>query len=195
MSAALKPPRRLWEVVSVSNLSRRDTTAFLIALAQVGAVRFRDDPETTTTSVSRAAVVRRRAKQAQSENLFEVLGVHWAASQDELEKSYMRQSQTFDISKFPLPLQEEFAHDAKVILDGMDRAWKTIHSRRERAEYRLNLIAPDVIETCAELLMKQAELSRWRGRLSEAAVLYRRVLELFPTDPSALEALRCMDGG
>ena len=192
--AALTPPRRLWEVMSLSNLSRTGTTVLALALEQVGALRFRDDPESHTTSVSRLNLIARRAAQASSPDHFEALGVHWAASQSELERTYTQQRRAFDISAFPDAMREQFADDANTILAGIDRAWSALALREDRIRYRAETIPAEVVTAVVALLMKQAEMSRWRGRLGEAAQFYRRVLELDSHHAEARSELALMDG-
>ena len=194
VDAGLAPPRHLWEVMSLSNLSRTGTTVLLLALEQMGALRFRDDPEALTTSVSRLNLLARRAAQARSENLFDALGAHWAASQTELERHYTQQRRAFDIQAFPDSLRERFSGDTQRILDGIDRAWRVLGQPESRAVYRNHTIQAEVVEAAAGLMIKQAEMSRWRGRLGDAARFYRRVLELFPDHEGARDGLALMDG-
>jgi hypothetical protein len=194
VDAALMPPRRLWEIMSLSNLSRTGTTVLVLALEQIGSLRFRDDPEVVSTSVSRLNLIARRAAQARSSNLFEAMGVHWAASQSELERTYTQQRRAFDVSSFPEGMRERFADDAATVLEALDRAWRVLAVRDDRAEYRRSVLPTEVVTVVIDLMMKQAEMSRWRGRLGEAAGFYRRVLELNPAHEEARNQLSMMDG-
>lgn len=181
---------RLREFFSVSPLSRAKTTAFILALDDLGLLGFEQQEDTGQILDRARAQIKRKRLQTNTASHFDVLEVHWICLPREIESAYKRLQQEYSPEAYPKDLPVELRSDLELIRERLTEAYQALKEDRPRRKYRAELIEEDIIVQSAELLGKKGEMAIMRGDRRDAAACFGKALELVPRNGEYRDGLQ-----
>lgn len=181
---------RMREFFSVSPLSRAKTTAFILALDDLGLLGFEDKEDNEQILERARSQIKRKRLQTNTASHFDVLEVHWICLPREIESAYKRLQQEYSPENFPPGLSVELLSDLDLIRERLTTSYQALKEDRPRRKYRAELIEEDIIVQSAELLGKKGEMAIMRGDRRDAAACFGKALELVPRNGDFRDGLQ-----
>lgn len=180
------------EIVSMSQMGRTEVAAVLLTLK---ALRLTEEyvPDAARQHRTRQldALTTAQARLG-TQNLFEALGLHWSAYDEEIEAAYKNVRAQYD------PQSGEFSHisEARETLEEvssqLDRAYDELRLRNKRTAYRNQVVDAFKIRSSIEMFEKQIDMAKMRRDIDEAIVYCKRILELQPSNAKAQQDLKLL---
>ena len=180
---------RLREFYAVSPLSRMRTSAVILALDELGFLRFDEHEDLHRTLERLGHQVLRKFTQVSRSSLFDVLEVHWICLPREVEDAYNRLKAEYGHEQFHIlpPAQQT---QLKVIQEQIEAAWNRLRTDAGRREYRKEVIEAGTIVQSAELLGRKGDMAIMRQDRRDACACFGKALELTPGNAEYREGLK-----
>ncbi len=181
---------RVREFFSVAPLSRAKTTAFILAMDDLGLLVFEDQEDQGQIREKAKAAIKRKRVQTSSASHFDVLEVHWICLPREIEAAYQRLNEAYSKEAFPPGLTVDLLSDLEVIRTRFTEAYQALKDDRKRRAYRTEIIEEEIIAQSADLLGKKGEMAIMRNDRRDAAACFGKALELVPRSMEFREGLQ-----
>jgi Tfp pilus assembly protein PilZ len=188
----------LKEVYPLSNLSRRQTHAVVFALLELGLLVFRRDMDPRKKEQKLREALRRKVSRMEKDTLFNVLELHWMATDSDVVEGYQRVRAAYDCSSIPIEVAEDVRTMSATILKRAEEAMAALRTHEQRRKYRESFLEPSQIHFSADLLLQQGDMSLYRGDLKDAEHRFTHALELEPANKeirAKLEEVRARKSG
>ena len=109
---------------------------------------------------------------------FEVLGLHWICTNQEIEQGFQKQKQMIE------GLQQKVDRETKIRLDEIEKAiqqsFSILHTVAGRQEYRRQIFQLNEIEQAAQELAKRGRKMLSKGEKISAMAAFMKAMELMP---------------
>jgi hypothetical protein len=182
---SLKGGRRLWEVMTVSNLNKSHSTVVILSLLELGYLRFESELARTHHDDAIVETLNQRAALIDRETDFELLHCHWSAYRLPIEQGHRRAVNDLRDDNFS-PRVLPRIKDSLVLLRGVvQRAYDNLQDDARRRAYRRTVADKLMIDNSADLFLKQADMCMMRNEIDTVIDYYHRVIELDPSNVTA----------
>jgi hypothetical protein len=196
LDQALEKPRNFETVLRKSLLPRNETIAILIALEAMGLLETTAGGLSSESSSSWAeeisdAVERLEAMETKldQDNPFDILGLHWATHDGEIDRRYRQLKEQFDTLSQPLGMEAEHRRRIRRIRERLSQVHAELGDAKRRQVHRRKLVSSAEQRKVARQFEALAQAAMQRNAFDAALDYYQRVLEL---DPNNLEAGRML---
>jgi hypothetical protein len=129
--------------------------------------------------------VRTRLARMASESRFALMGLHWSAYRNVIEKTYQAERARFDTAAVPLPILVKYATDLAAYRKALDSAWMLLENEPTRRAHRDWLIGAVDDTEAADMYLRRAKAAVARADRRAASDALLRVLELEPGNTGA----------
>jgi len=180
----------LRKVYTLSNLSRRQTHALIFTLHNIGVLKFRPEMATEFRLQNLAEFYQRKFRRIEADDLFQVLELHWMATEEEVRRNHERLHKMYDYSSLPSELPPKLKEKADAIMARLEEARRRLSAHSDRQRYRHDIIEDHQLHFTADLLGQQGDMAVFRADYKEAIDRFIHVLEI---DPKNLDARRKLD--
>lgn len=171
----------------VSTQPPSDTLSLVLTLEELGLLELRAFEVWRRQATKQREHMELMLRRLNTENHFEILGLHWSAYDEEIERAHEEVRAKYELTKF------EHLEDAQGKLDRvrarLDEAYEVLRRAGPRRSYRQKLVDSSEVLNSIEIFRKQAEAAQMRREIDTAITYQRRVLELHPRDPTARQRL------
>lgn len=174
----------LSELLLVSPVPSSDALVLLHVIDQMGGLDIQSAPEIKRLGQGQRQRLELMLTNCKSEDHFEVLGLHWSAFDDEIERAYQDLVAQYDPSRFA-----EFSEEVAQIQARLKLAYDALRKPTKRRFYRAQLIGEFKISTSRDIFFKQAEAAQLKRDVEGALEFYQRVVELDPLHRQALSMI------
>ncbi|MEO1272785.1 MAG: hypothetical protein AAFX99_32250, partial [Myxococcota bacterium] len=179
----------LWESLSLTTMSRAQVMQVILVVEQLGLVQFhtRFDPIMRITELMNQE--RAHLERLEQANLFERLGVHWSATDEEVEEGYLIQKARHALEQLPASVRSRARDVNDVIHALLDEAWEMLQSRAGRVRHRSACVDPQAVRTTIQIALNRGDIMAWARHVEQAQRCFMHVLELDPANIQARDKL------
>jgi hypothetical protein len=173
-------PLRGRDLASRTSLGRKTTTLVLWALDELGLVDFQDDAGTDEATERLLARLTDKEKQIASKNPFDILGVHWTATTEDVKTAYKKALADFspEVSGLDQGIRKRLA----VIVKAIEEANVDLRADERRRTRRHQFVDEARIRSSAELFARKGEIAIERKDGRGALVCFLKAQELLPKE-------------
>ncbi|MBA2664072.1 MAG: hypothetical protein H0U74_17410 [Bradymonadaceae bacterium] len=184
-------PRVLRDVLQISSLSHAQTLALVLSLDHLGLLRLTGSPADERERAQRSADIDEVYNRLQSDDYFTMMGLHWSAYDQEIQRAFHALSQRFAQSSAE-DLAEAVQRKVQRIRESITEAYEAIRNPARRAKYRESLVDSYSMENAINMFKKQAETAKMRRDIDSAVDACCRIVELDPDDGDARQDLKTL---
>lgn len=186
----LQQKQRVGTVSSITNLGRSETPSMLVALHELGFLRFElsDDPHQTYKF--QLNQIQERVRLLSGATHFEILGVHWSSYKELIEQAYFQEKAAYQLDRFPEPIHALIQEQLDTIQKALHAAYRALHDNQARAAYRDQIVSEMQSSNGIALYYRKGDMAMMRMDHREAEVCFKRVLELNPRHREAFAKLK-----
>ena len=181
--------RRLWEVLTVSNLNKTQSTVVILALRDLGFLVFESELEHTRRDDDIVDAIHRRAVMIDRESEFELVKCHWSAYDEPIEIGFQDAIEELEDERYSPAVLARIRDDLVIIRSHVERAYRSLRTAGQRREARSAVADGLMISNSADLYLKQADMYLMRNELETAVDCFRRVREMDPGNATARAGL------
>lgn len=185
-----KRSRRYRQMFSVSNVGRAATTQLLLALIEVGGLRFQDAEDEAQVFGRLRQELELKLTYQREQNPFERLEVHWTSRTPQVEEGYERIRKEYENYGRNANLPPEIDALRNEILANVDEAFEALKDVPRRQAERKKYFEPQQHEFSADLLFRQGEMLMVRQKWPEVIDGFERAIELMPNIPKYRQFLK-----
>ena len=186
------PQQGIWELIEsgevklgqlYAKLAVDQTTvdATLFVLRDFGCVEFRTKKQEVQTREAIEKRFQEKMDVLRTGNHFDILDVHWTATDKEVKRGYERSKQAFDPANIEKP-SELMRQLSREIMPALDEAYELLKKKDPRVAYRVSIVTDQHIKNAAEHLVEQGDMDLFKNDIRAARDKFRRAIELVPTD-------------
>lgn len=186
----LEKSRSVDNVLRSSPLNESRTMGVMVALDRLGALNYHGFDEATRTRERTTEDIALLHAQATTDNLFEVLGLHWTTYPDEIEKSYRELNERIEKLEAIEGLNAEQRRKLDTVRKRIDDAYETLQDKRERKKYRKANHDDFEYKSAVQAYENQLEMLTLQHKGDEVGDRCERILELRPNHRKAKKLLR-----
>jgi len=170
----------LSELVSLREMPKPALIRFLFSLKDLGLIEFvRDEGEGKERNrVERDIYSEIKAAEHRTE--FEVLGVHWSSSPDDIQEGYRVLLERFNEASFGGLVDDKITAMLKTLEQLAKENLERISKPEQRRRLRRSLVGADEVRMAAELLQGHAKLAHASSDFSIVKACSLRVVDLSP---------------
>lgn len=172
---------RLRQVYAASNFRHRRTYTLVFALHAFNLISFEKDMAKTWQVDEMRDFFVRRYMLLSEETFFELLGIHWTASQKEIQKAYRKIKRDYDITNYEGEWPDDIIRMSEEILKHLDSVFEQLNKNNDRRDYRSGVHDQGKLRFSAELFEQQGDMAMYRHDFADAIERYKRALELNPS--------------
>ncbi len=187
LEVVLDKGRSLSEVERISNLRREDTRRMLLVLDELDLLTRTDRKSRLPEHYEIEGLFQR----IQNADHFEVLGVHWSAYGEEIERAYSQMCSTLEV---PRKVESDLADELAELRRAAEEAYQLLCDTRRRREYRNQRFDRFARTSVLEVYEKKADSLRMRGEGEDLVDCLQRILELHPSHRRARAELKLLRG-
>ncbi len=166
------------KLCQASNLQRRQTLALLSALHELHLIEFKEEMAREWREKEIIQELEGRLARLESANDFDILGVHWSATDREIETAYRNLVEKYSFT--PGQFSPGVIQLANQFLEMVEAAYNRLKIRKNRVEFRSGSYDNISIENLVDLFIQQGDIATLRRDWDQAAEAYERALELKP---------------
>lgn len=171
---------RLRQIYAASNFRHRRTYTLVFALHAFNLISFEKEMAKTWQVDEMRDFFVRRYMLLSEETFFELLGIHWTASQKEIQKAYRKIKRDYDITHYEGEWPDDIIRMSEEILKHLDGVFEQLHKNNDRRDYRSGVHDHGKLRFSAELFEQQGDMAMYRHDFADAIERYKRALELNP---------------
>ncbi len=171
----------------ISNLRKDQTPKMIWILKKLEMILFLEDTRADKSEM-RVEELKEKLKYAEKLKYFALLGVHWSANDQMINKGY-------NIAKSDIEKKREKAEGAELalleeLMRHVETAYDTLHSHKKRMEFRSKIFDDSIIETNSEIFRQKAESFLFtKDEYAEAIAEAESALEIYEDDPESYAVL------
>ncbi len=185
-----KRSRRYRQMFSVSNVGRAQTTQLLLALIEIGGLRFQDAEDQSQVLGKIREELERKLTYQREQNPFERLEVHWTSRTEHVEQGHKKLRREYENYGRGANLPPELDAMRNEILANVDEAYEALKTVAGRQAERKKYFEPQQHEFSADLLFRQGEMLMVRHKWPEVIDGFERAIELMPNVPKYRQFLK-----
>jgi hypothetical protein len=173
-------PLRGRDLATRTSLGRKNTTLVLWALDELGLVDFQEDAGTNEATERILARLAEKEKQVASKNPFDILGVHWTATSEDVKTAHKKAIADFspDVRGLDPGIRDRLA----AIVKALEDASVDLRADDRRRLRRRQFVDEARIQSSAELFARKGEIAIERKDGRGAIVCFLKAQELLPKD-------------
>ena len=171
----------LKDALALPNVERTEKAILLQTLIQLEILSFHkkiQTEESTTVSQDVLEWLDQMEMIIEKRSHFEVLGLHWICTNQEIEPAFQKQKQNIE------SLQQKVDRETKIRLDEIEKAiqksFSVLHTVSGRQEYRRQIFHLNEIEQAAQELAKRGRKMLSKGEKISAMAAFMKAMELMP---------------
>ncbi len=173
-------PLRVRDLGTRTSLGRKTTALVLWALEELGLIEFQQDEGAGEATERVRTRIADKEKQIATGNPFDILGVHWSATTEEVKLGYKKAIADFspEVRGLDKAIQDRLAKIVKSIED----AFVDLRSDDRRRNRRRQFVDEGRIQSSAELFARKGEIAIERKDGRGAMICFLKAQELLPKE-------------
>lgn len=168
------------EAFQVSPTTRMRTYATILTLLDLRLARLDTDMAQHWKESNLRERLFKKLSRMEHGSLFNVLELHWSATEQEVKEAHERMLVEYDLSRLNYPFGEDLPPVADEIRRRCTEAYESLKTLQQRMRYRRDILESSQLTFSSTLLHEQADMHFYRGAYAEAYQAYARSLELDP---------------
>lgn len=182
ITVILNTPRALSDIRRVAHLRGAQLLRILLLLDELGFLT----RETKNRRLPDQNLIEGLSQQVANDNHFEVLGIHWSAHQDEVERAYQELQEKLAVDP---QTRDAMSDELQRIQEKIDRAYKVLLPDRSRRAYRDKTVDDFAQRSALQVYEKKLDTQRMRQNSTKLVDSLSRIVELDPTNKKARKQL------
>ena len=175
----------LLEIYKMTNLSRRETVCFVLAMLGAELITFTERPLEELQKRNLTIATKHRYLAIEGANYFGFLDLHWSANAEEIDAAATAINDQLAPVERGL-LTPELQQKASEIFDHLRKARAALASHKDRRAYRLTFLEQFNVDQSVELFATQLEWAVYRADQHAINKLVTRIKELTPHQANAI---------
>ncbi|MFW5966510.1 MAG: hypothetical protein ACOCV2_03275 [Persicimonas sp.] len=168
------------DVFRMSHLGRQGALALLEAFRQLELITLEKVNAFSRQRTRIFEQVERLSARIESGDHFEVFGLHWTATQEDVERAYRERREELCVDDRPADLGPEIDRKIDELAEALEATYEILGDRKRRASYRDEVVGTYKQKNAIAMYEDQADAAKMRRDLPAAIDACEHILELEP---------------